>query len=937
MMTDALPSPGRPAIFTALRRRWVTGPLVCLLSAAIVGAGMLLSWEVALANPAPPGGPRGVDQGAAEARSFRPSVMPNPFALSTGDAAGNVTLFPGSPNQLDLSASSLFPGTAAVSPADVAAQSRNPTALEAWGVANRPALEAEASATGEAFRTVIDSRRLIPPDLRNDPVFGTTRAVLNDIDALGRSFADCTINRTIVPGANPGVGRIPDLQTCERALDLTGTVTVDHLYTPNVIVPRSGNATLQPCGPGCVDVWIGRVGDNYYNTGSVNSCRVFDESIRFAVLNPGAVISAIIEQVVVDDHLRVVIDGATAYQTPWGWPVGGGCEQNVNNNFPTSVDVTAHIAQPGDRDFRISTLVGWRGEGFVRMRIRYDASRAVMQDVWTPAADVRRLLSVSDGFCSLTAIRCDDMPPLDAGGCTMIAGARVCPDMLPSAESAIVANHVNPLCRRLTFGLSCNFWQGQMPCFVDAQGVQRCPDNVGAPADGCSSLRANPRCGFASTRCVQDGEGASGTCYIQEDTYDCGLNVSVPTIGTDTRIDCAGPLRCLGSDCVDLQFESNANFAQVAAALQGLSLIGSDGECDPVTGSCIVFRGNARTCKRAVGGLVNCCNQPGGVSLGDYLRLIMNVRSVDSAVMTLEAGGALRGAWETLRNPIVDAYSSAQELWTSTVNSVTGRTAAAASDPAAQGILATAKQAMMQATVEWTTNLFGPQAANMLFSAVDGVVVGPAVDVATGAINTGTLQLGGGGAIVGSVLSFAVAAYAIYQVFTILVQIIWACERDEFDLAVKRQLRSCHMVGSYCNTSVLGVCIERRESHCCFASPLSRILQQQMRPQLGRGWGTPRQPDCSGLTIAEMGSIDWQRVDLSEWVAILASEGMLPDPLAMTPERLTGVGRSALDAADPTSVRRTVEQRTIDRLLGLDVQGLQTQGRGQVRTMQGLP
>jgi conjugal transfer mating pair stabilization protein TraN len=311
MMTDALPSPGRPAIFTALRRRWVTGPLVCLLSAAIVGAGMLLSWEVALANPAPPGGPRGVDQGAAEARSFRPSVMPNPFALSTGDAAGNVTLFPGSPNQLDLSASSLFPGTAAVSPADVAAQSRNPTALEAWGVANRPALEAEASATGEAFRTVIDSRRLIPPDLRNDPVFGTTRAVLNDIDALGRSFADCTINRTIVPGANPGVGRIPDLQTCERALDLTGTVTVDHLYTPNVIVPRSGNATLQPCGPGCVDVWIGRVGDNYYNTGSVNSCRVFDESIRFAVLNPGAVISAIIEQVVVDDHLRVVIDGAT--------------------------------------------------------------------------------------------------------------------------------------------------------------------------------------------------------------------------------------------------------------------------------------------------------------------------------------------------------------------------------------------------------------------------------------------------------------------------------------------------------------------------------------------------------------------------------------------------------------------------------------------------
>ena len=45
-----------------------------------------------------------------------------------------------------------------------------------------------------------------------------------------------------------------------------------------------------------------------------------------------------------------------------------------------------------------------------------------------------------------------------------------------------------------------------------------------------------------------------------------------------------------------------------------------------------------------------------------------------------------------------------------------------------------------------------------------------------------------------------------------------------------------------------------------FGSKLGRILQQQGRSQLGIGWGS-----CRGLTVAEVESIDFERLDLSEF------------------------------------------------------------------------
>jgi conjugal transfer mating pair stabilization protein TraN len=107
------------------------------------------------------------------------------------------------------------------------------------------------------------------------------------------------------------------------------------------------------------------------------------------------------------------------------------------------------------------------------------------------------------------------------------------------------------------------------------------------------------------------------------------------------------------------------------------------------------------------------------------------------------------------------------------------------------------------------------------------------------------------------------------------------CEQAEQILAMKRDNRLCHGVGSYCSSRlpIIRLCIETTESYCCFNSRLARILNEQGRGQLGRGWGGPKNPDCSGFTVAQLQSLDFSRMNLAEFYAEIAPT--LPDVGAM--------------------------------------------------------
>ena len=94
------------------------------------------------------------------------------------------------------------------------------------------------------------------------------------------------------------------------------------------------------------------------------------------------------------------------------------------------------------------------------------------------------------------------------------------------------------------------------------------------------------------------------------------------------------------------------------------------------------------------------------------------------------------------------------------------------------------------------------------------------------------------------------------------------CNKEERELKKKRQAKICHEVGTYCAKKIkfLGICLQRKKTYCCFSSQISRLINEQGRPQIGKGWGSPRNPDCKGFTPEEFQLLDFSSIDLSEWI-----------------------------------------------------------------------
>ena len=117
--------------------------------------------------------------------------------------------------------------------------------------------------------------------------------------------------------------------------------------------------------------------------------------------------------------------------------------------------------------------------------------------------------------------------------------------------------------------------------------------------------------------------------------------------------------------------------------------------------------------------------------------------------------------------------------------------------------------------------------------------------------------------------AFAVALHFITQLLE--------CEESEQILALKRGRDLCHGVGSWCSSDTPFGCREEKEGYCCYNSKLARIVSEQSRTQLRRDWGPPWGPNCAGLTQADLESLDWERMDLSEFIADIVPQNIDAD------------------------------------------------------------
>lgn len=90
------------------------------------------------------------------------------------------------------------------------------------------------------------------------------------------------------------------------------------------------------------------------------------------------------------------------------------------------------------------------------------------------------------------------------------------------------------------------------------------------------------------------------------------------------------------------------------------------------------------------------------------------------------------------------------------------------------------------------------------------------------------------------------------------------CSSDELSLAERRENGLCYYVGSY-EEKLLDLWKSRDEHvFCCFSTKLARVVHEEGRKQLKKGWGEPKHPDCGGFSMEELSKLNFSKMDLTE-------------------------------------------------------------------------
>ncbi|EBZ1615828.1 conjugal transfer mating pair stabilization protein TraN [Salmonella enterica subsp. enterica serovar Derby] len=858
-----------------------------------------------------------------DAKQFGLSIANEVKQNSAQVQDGKISLPVGNGQSTSININELFPGVQpgqntaeyfpdAASPEELEQIFSDADAMDQFGNEAKANLFQDAnssnpSISGSAYQVLMDAANRSRPDFSNDPVLNLSKKTYEDMDLIAGGFGDCSAETTI--NQNTINAHIPEYERCQRVVDQSADCEVVHDYDASVVKHYDGPYNLKSCGDGCTELWIGKVGDDYW----AGNCKIYEEYTRVQVSNPDAIVSATLEYVKWDDYMQVWVGKSGQETKVWSGPDGnfppetaGRCELSTSWERNPNVDVTPYFKNVKDGDvvtFKIRVSVTGEGEGFGRIKLRYDPSKAITKDEWAPQSCMDSAKGVVDGFAEGEITCIDD--PTDATGCTVTNGVKVCESQLkPSPFPGIPK-----LCKKVRVKADYDFYKGQMDCWTDPQGETHCPVNTGGNLNSCQMYEDNPQCGFISSECIDGAEGSSGKCYVFKDTYDCGTDISIPTLEKETTYQCGGPIRCMGDDCLDITKSQSTDFARASALLNAAQFMTQDMSCtgqnydDNPTGEenvmCSAFAGEAGECKIAVGGVSDCCEKPTNISFADYLNLIMAVPKLDGAVMGLSDGSAVKGAYQVLRDPVMSGWTEITQPFASYIENISG-----AVDSFLQPV---------QQFAQETIGALKEQITKLTSEALGNASATGAAGVPAGAPESMTEQiLGQQGA---AMLSTVMTVYTVYVVSMVMIQMIWKCEEKEFTMNAKRALNSCTYVGSYCKSKVLGACVEERESYCCFNSPLSRIIQEQVRPQLGLNFGDARTPQCGGIPLDRIADIDWSKVNLDEWLGILQQNGKLPDPASLNLDALTGAGSDF----NIDGTRQDASERIMERLEGINV------------------
>jgi conjugal transfer mating pair stabilization protein TraN len=287
---------------------------------------------------------------------------------------------------------------------------------------------------------------------------------------------------------------------------------------------------------------------------------------------------------------------------------------------------------------------------------------------------------------------------------------------------------------------------------------------------------------------------------------------------TTTVSDCSVQTFCLDGKCYDTGYAPDSDFVKAVAGMEGVREAGT--YLDP--NSLTLFGGFSGSCTKGFFGLKNCCKTDGGGS------------SMSNSVL----GSALWAVGsEGIRYGSTYVYDALYQMDSSSIMT--------------QGLGA------MLGLDGQATAIFEPSFSyyGLTFTYLDGSLF----------------------------FDFNPYSFAIQIGLQILSELL-SCEQEEQILGLKRGQNLCHFVGSYCSLEIpiLGICLETTESDCCFNSRLARIINEQGRPQIGKGWGSAESPDCSGFTQAQFANLNFDQMNLSEFYGEIMANVHVPDANALS-------------------------------------------------------
>ncbi len=145
------------------------------------------------------------------------------------------------------------------------------------------------------------------------------------------------------------------------------------------------------------------------------------------------------------------------------------------------------------------------------------------------------------------------------------------------------------------------------------------------------------------------------------------------------------------------------------------------------------------------------------------------------------------------------------------------------------------------------------------------------------------------------------------------------CDENEKELAKMREHHLCHEIGTVCvdRDPVFNKCLRKETSFCCFGSRLSRVLQEQGRPQLGVGWGEAEAPNCRGLTISELSRLDLSKINFSELFSELMSKYRSPNTSALQEKANQALTQRLEHMSQPGYLRKPAQGKVDEQKEGL--------------------